>query len=430
MLDILGAIVTLFIIGIPVWAIISFIFGAANDYGKPRQKRRRSSPQKKRNYYSNSKRPSEFQYFDNEAPEEFLVYFIENPKLNALKIGVGRAGRVHQLLNSYNARTEESDKVGWQVLRVGQFSWSYEDYEKGRGKAYEAERRVKFYWKSQGLEPFLKDEQMGYSKVIKKTSDETIWIRTPGWSETVEMGKVCEVSSWKYVTSSPGYIMESSEFPQGRDLHLLNPQHAERLRPPDLKFPSIKKTAIKTSQEIAMESEKNVPTSKRAYKSIPKSDGTPEGAFWARTGSTDENGCMIWTGAKFEAGYGLIVWDGKSMPAHRVAWWLRFREELEDSRLTNKCGNRLCVNVEHWHKDNKQVLECVIEFCNRPSRTVFKSGMCERCYQRSKRIRRAIREGVSEKCAANGCDNRSFSAKAYCVDCYPKHRTIDDEPSA
>lgn len=82
---------------------------------------------------------------------------------------------------------------------------------------------------------------MGFSQVTKRSADEDIWIRTQGWSETVEMGKVCEVSSGKYVTSALIFIGELTEFESRRDLLLLNQKHAERARPPDLKFPSVKK---------------------------------------------------------------------------------------------------------------------------------------------------------------------------------------------
>jgi hypothetical protein len=174
--------------------MISSILDTSSNRRKPKRRRRSSqySSGQSRKKYINYGPRSEFQYVDNVSPGEFVVYFIENPKLNALKIGVGRAGRVHQLLNSHVERSDESEGVGWQVLRVAQFSFNDNDYAKGREKAYEAERRVKFYWKSQGNEPFLSDEQMGHSRVNQRSTGEVIWIRTPGWSETVQIGKVCE----------------------------------------------------------------------------------------------------------------------------------------------------------------------------------------------------------------------------------------------
>ena len=406
--------------------MFAFLAGAANDYGKPRRRRRSSSySPKKKNYYSSNRRPSEFQYFDNETPGEFLVYFIENPRLKALKIGVGQAGRVHQLLNSYTDRSEESENIGWKVLRVGQFSFSNDDYEKGRTKAYEAERRVKFYWKSQGHEPFLKDEQMGFSKVTKKSTEETIWIQTKGWSETIEMGKVCEVSSWKYVTSSPGYIMESTEFTAGRDLLLINEKHAERTRPPDLKFPNQNKALSKTPTSNLSKPgiDQETQHSARNYRVRPKSDGTQEGAFKARTQAADKNGCIKWTGSVVTgSGYGTMLWDGKPTAAHRIAWYLEFGEELEDNLLFNTCGSRLCVTPQHWKKETKTEYKCTTKYCNQISRTVLKAGPCDTCHQRAKAIRRAVREGSAAKCNSPMCEQMSTSSTSYCVECRAKRR--------
>lgn len=429
MLDFLGGLVALAIFAIPVWAMITFLVGAANDYGKPTRRRRRNSYRPvPRNKYVNYGPRSEFQYVDNEAPGEFVVYFIENPRLNALKIGVGRAGRVHQLLNSYTERSELSENIGWQVLRVAQFSWSGDDYQKGREKAYEAERRVKFYWKSQGNEPYLRDDQMGFSQVTKRSTDEVIWIRTQGWSETVEMGKVCEVSSWKYVTSAPGFLGEFTEFGQGRELILRNEKHAERTRPPDLKFPAGKKTVPKAK---TLEQGENVDAalfeaSNRNYKARPKSDGTQLGAFLARTQPANENGCILWTGAaQTDSGYGTMLWNLIPTPAHRIAWMIEFEEELEDAILTNKCGQRLCVNTQHWSKVVKGEFSCVTQFCEEPSRTTYKQGPCEKCYQRAKVIRRAIREGTATNCPTPGCANTSSgsASNSRCVECAAQHRT-------
>jgi hypothetical protein len=427
-LDFLGALVALAIFAVPVWVMITFFVGAANDYGKPsRRRRRKSYSSNSRKRYANYGPRSEFQYVDNEAPGEFVVYFIENPKLRALKIGVGRAGRVHQLLNSFVDRSETSERIGWQVLRVAQFSWSSDDYEKGREKAYEAERRVKFYWKSQGNEPFLRDEQMGFSQVTKRSTDEVIWIRTQGWSETVEMGKICEVSSWKYVTSAPGFIGELTEFEEGRELLLLNQKHADRTRPPDLKFPVKKKSsssskAVEQGEEIAGAlSVKPV----RSNRTRPKSDGTQQGAFLARTQPANEAGCILWSGAaQTDSGYGTMLWNGTPTPAHRIAWMLDFNEDLENAFLANKCGNRLCVNTQHWDKVVKSEFTCVTNFCEEPSRTTYKQGQCEKCFQRAKVIRRAVREGTASKCPTVSCKNMSTSSasNSRCVECAAKFR--------
>ena len=429
MLDALVSLFWLVIYGVPLFAMLVFVVNSMKDYGKPRRRRSKSnySYRQPRKKWVNYGPQSEFKYVDNESPSEFVVYFIENPRLNALKIGVGQPGRVHQLLNSHVEMDDESENTGWRVLRVAEFSYNDVNYAKGREKAYEAERRVKFYWKSQGNEPFLTDVQMGYSKVNQRSTGEIIWIRTQGWSETVEMGKVCEVSSWKYVTSSPGFIGEITDFLPGRELLLLNAAHAERTRPPDLKFPSQQRN---NRRPVNLESGEDIDnaadqTTSHKYKARPKSDGTQEGAFRARTKQSSDSECIIWIGSVLtNSGYGTMLWNGVPTPAHRIAWKLKYEEELEDSYLQNKCGSRLCVNPEHWSKLVKDEFPCSTEFCTEKSRTVYRQGQCEKCHQRSKVIRRAVREGTAVKCPTQACPNMSTSSSinSRCVSCAAKAR--------
>jgi hypothetical protein len=409
MTNFLDSILSLAILAIALWGVATF-FAALS---KP-PKRRRSNQRKRYSSYKSSYKPftdkiSDYQYFDNEAPGQFLVYFIENPKLGALKIGVGRAGRVNQLLNSHEERDENSAEIGWQILRVAVFSYGSDDYGKGREKANEAERRVKFYWKTQGLEPYLSDEQMGYSRMNIRNTGETVWVRTQGWSETIELGKACEVSSWKYVTNSPGYLGEFSSFQSGRELSLLNPEHAERLRPPNLSFP--KKRSRTTDSALNQDSE---------VKHRPKSDGTQIGNFQARISLSEETECILWTGSVMkDNGYGVMLWNGELKTAHRVSWMIEFSDDLEDSHLLNQCGNRLCVNTSHWTKHSKSEHVCITPNCNELSETTYKQGQCTKCNQRAKLIRRAIREGRAVECPTPGCTNMSTSSarNSRCVEC-------------
>ena len=414
---VLETLVALFIYGIPLFSMVIFLVMGIRDYGKPRR-RRSTYRTPKRTYkrkFNVDVRRSEFRYADNESPGEYLVYFIENPKLNALKIGVGTAGRVLQLMNSFIDKDIESENIGWQVLRVGQFSFSFDDYDDGQTKALEAERRVKFYWKSKGFEPFLAKEQMGYSLIEKKDTQEILFVQTKGWSETVEMGKVCEVSSWNYVTSAPGFLGDSSEFAIGRDLLLLNPKDSKRTRPEGLKFPK-----SKSKNANLQNSKPEVPTSiSREYTKRPKSDGTQFGEFYSRCSQSEGTECINWIGHITENGYGAMLWNGTPRPAHRVAWEIANKSELGDSFLVNKCGSRLCMNPLHWDKIDKSIFSCATPSCTEQSQTVVYQGLCEKCRQRAKVIRRAVREGKSGVCHTLTCNNVSASERtnSYCVEC-------------
>ena len=56
------------------------------------------------------------------------------------------------------------------------------------------------------------------------------------------------------------------------------------------------------------------------------------------------DGCLIWTGAKSEKGYGYFWWRGATS-AHRVAFM--WRHGFEPSDLHHTCGVPSCVNPEH-----------------------------------------------------------------------------------
>ena len=109
------------------------------DSKKPKTRRKR--PQPRQTYYSSDFTPKEFDYYHKSERGEFFVYFIANEKLGALKIGVGNSGRIKQLLNSFAQKDEESEGIGWQVLKVARFSDSSTDYESGKLNANEAEKR-------------------------------------------------------------------------------------------------------------------------------------------------------------------------------------------------------------------------------------------------------------------------------------------------
>lgn len=74
-------------------------------------------------------------------------------------------------------------------------------------------------------------------------------------------------------------------------------------------------------------------------------------------GPTD---CWEWQGATTSSGYGNLRWHGKSVQAHRVAYFLTFggigletgfryegRAKTYKRFVLHKCDNRLCCNPNH-----------------------------------------------------------------------------------
>lgn len=233
------------IIGIPMTMIA--------DSKKPKTRRKRYK--QKRAYLPTHYTPKEFDYYHKSERGEFFVYFIANEKLGALKIGVGNSGRIKQLLDSYTLKDEESESIGWQVLKIAKFSDARTDYESGKRNGNEAEKRAHYYWRYVlNLPLYLSEEQMGYSRISK--NDQTMWVVTPGYTETVMMQKVCEVSTWNYVVKTPGFIRETNDFSgiNSRDLRLLHENHSSLDTP--TKYENFKLVRINHVNPNAIESHK------------------------------------------------------------------------------------------------------------------------------------------------------------------------------
>jgi hypothetical protein len=366
-------------LGFMIFITFGIFFGLVNDSKTPRRRRRQSARTYRKMY-----EVRDFSYASNPNSKEFLVYFIENKTLNSLKLGVGTSGRVLQFINSHSGPSYETENKNWEVLRIAKFSTSELDFEVGRDNAYEAEKRAHYYWrKVLSLPVHLSDHQIGYSQI--EEYGQTRWKLTKGYTETAEIGKVCEQSTWHYVTNSPGFLEESKAFNENpRDLECIYPEHLDYEYPLDY----FEKASKKVSHLI-LKPRKNV-----------------EDRFWAKVSKRDD-GCWIWEGATLNDryGYGIFAYKDKNQTAHRVAWQLVKQENVENLILDKLCGTFKCINPDHWGLSSrlksidgkKRVSEfiCITEGCTNSSRTVTKAGVCEPCNQRAKRKRRKLRKNGS-----------------------------------
>lgn len=84
-------------------------------------------------------------------------------------------------------------------------------------------------------------------------------------------------------------------------------------------------------------------------------DKTQPARFWTHVDRKGDDECWLWTGNYLRGpslkygrgGYGLVTYDKRSQPAHRVAWKLTFGEIPEGIQVLHKCDVRKCCNPKH-----------------------------------------------------------------------------------
>lgn len=75
---------------------------------------------------------------------------------------------------------------------------------------------------------------------------------------------------------------------------------------------------------------------------------TDEQRFWKSVDKSEHPmGCWIWTGAKCSSRYGNMLYLGRSMLAHRVAFIIANGSLPDDAVVMHSCDNGFCVNPSH-----------------------------------------------------------------------------------
>jgi hypothetical protein len=84
-------------------------------------------------------------------------------------------------------------------LKVARFSTLKEQSKASLPKFLAAEKRVLNYWHDElGLQPHLRPETIGFVRGSEKILG--------GSSETVLLGSVCEIETWRRVQTADGYL--------------------------------------------------------------------------------------------------------------------------------------------------------------------------------------------------------------------------------
>lgn len=63
-----------------------------------------------------------------------------------------------------------------------------------------------------------------------------------------------------------------------------------------------------------------------------------------------ESGCIEWTGARNDAGYGVLTVNKQNVYAHRLAYVLKFGGVVSGLAIDHLCHNPACVNTDHMKK--------------------------------------------------------------------------------
>lgn len=96
--------------------------------------------------------------------------------------------------------------------------------------------------------------------------------------------------------------------------------------------------------------------------------------------------CLLWSGPVNKRGYGMasaVIDRCLVQGAHRIAWALAFGK-TDFGVLRNTCGNRNCLNVDHWREPRAK-----------ESRIKVRASEIERLYREGL--------GIGEIAASVGC---------------------------
>jgi len=61
----------------------------------------------------------------------------------------------------------------------------------------------------------------------------------------------------------------------------------------------------------------------------------------------DEDKCWEWNAGKFKDMYGTFWCNDESFLAHRISFYLRTRQDIEEKLIIHSCHNTSCVNPNH-----------------------------------------------------------------------------------
>jgi len=67
--------------------------------------------------------------------------------------------------------------------------------------------------------------------------------------------------------------------------------------------------------------------------------------FWAKVDKSGD--CWVWTGGRFNTGYGNVKRNGRAQTTHRLAWTLAYGPIPAGQIICHRCDNPPCVRPDH-----------------------------------------------------------------------------------
>ena len=83
--------------------------------------------------------------------------------------------------------------------------------------------------------------------------------------------------------------------------------------------------------------------------SITKKD---QDRFWDKV--IVQDGCWSWKAKKDIYGYGMMLYDGKNMAAHRISWIIHNGFIPDGMLVCHTCTNNSCTNPSHLFLSTKR----------------------------------------------------------------------------